>query len=138
MTATPPFTPDQLDAIHQIVRRAIDSRLAPQQLELKRPKSHHTAKEIRWLIVEHVEEFSQWVGKGDFTISVLRLFLSRKTVMREGDTEISNPSHSRNTMWDKQVSQALRKWPSCPIKPAAIAGRYRIDESAVLALRTHI
>ncbi len=130
------FTPDQLDTIHQIVQRAIDARLAPQQLQLKKPKNYHTAKEIRRLIVEHLEEFSQWVGGKDFTISVLRLFLSQKTVMREGDTEIYDPRHSRNTMWDQQVSQAVRDWPLCPIKPEA-GRRYRIDDSAALALRTH-
>lgn len=126
------FTPEQIAAIEQIV----DSRIATLGVrkKLSPQKRYHTVPEIRELIHGNLASLIEWFGDDEFDIAVLRHFLSRMTVMREGDLEIPNPDHQNMTRWDAQVLNAINSWPDCPIVPSSKRRHYRLNPPIQLSL----
>lgn len=124
------FTPEQIEAIEQIVDRRIEA-LGRKKPPLS-PKRYHTVPEIRGLINYHFESLVEWFGDDEFDIAVLRHFLSRKTQLREGDLEIPNPHNQNVTRWDAQVLAAinLATWPESPIVPSLKRRLYRLNRNA--------
>ena len=104
------FTPDQIAIIEQIV----DQRLQAQKQSRQRvSKDYHTTDDIRDLIIEHLSEFREFVGDGEFPVNILRFFLRRKAALRPKDTEMMSDGQER---FFQQVGNAIQPavWPQGP------------------------
>ena len=126
------FTPEQIAAIEAV----IDARLVTLGISLLPPvsrpvKNYHTVDEIRALIRLHLDEIVGWFRYEEFDIATFRYFLARKTTMRPGDLEITNPRHQSTTRWDAQVLAAISQVHS-PIVSTGKRRQYRIAHERVI------
>lgn len=118
------FTPEQIALIEQIV----DQRLQAQKQSRQRTtKDYHTADDVRDLIIEHLSEFREFVGDGEFPVNVLRFFLRRKAPLRPKDTEMLGDGHKgQMERFAQQVGNAIQPavWPQSPFEQVR-NGTYR-------------
>ena len=115
------FTPDQIALIEQIAQRVYDNRSSVAKLPSKptaeaKAKDYHTIPQIRALVLQHLAEFSEYVGQEPFDIAIPRHWFSLKTQMMPGDLIVTNGKHQSVTRWEQQFLSAISSntWPESP------------------------
>jgi hypothetical protein len=120
------FTQDQINFINQLIDDRIAHHAQPDRQQ-SRMRDFHTIKDIRFLIVEYLEEFRDFCFGDEFHIATLASFLKLKTELTAHDKELMPQGRAGNpvTRFESQVQSALAKWPA-PIERAARHGYYRL------------
>jgi len=121
------FTQEQLNLIAEIVDlRTASHEQSMHQLMHKGGTGYHTLEDIRNILVNRLDEFRDFLGDGDFHISVLHAFLRKSVELSPLDKELrSYNSGAPITRFEHQVCQAFKRWQNAPIKRAARRGYYR-------------
>jgi len=120
------FTQDQINFINQLIDDRIAHHAQPDRQQ-SRMRDFHTISDIRFLIVEYLEEFRDFCSGDEFHIATLTSFLKLKTELTAYDKEqmpqgkASNPT----TRFESQVQSVFSKWHDAPIERAARRGYYR-------------
>jgi hypothetical protein len=121
------FTQDQINFINQLIDDRIAHHAQPDRQQ-SRMRDFHTIKDIRFLIVEYLEEFRDFCFGDEFHIATLTSFLKLKTELTAYDKEPKPKGRAGNRMtrFESQVQSALAKWHGAPIERAARRGYYRL------------
>ena len=121
------FTQEQLDLIAEIVDLRIASHeQSMHQLMHKGGTGYHTLEDIRNIMVNRLDEFRDFLGDGDFHISVLHAFLRKSVELSPLDKELRSYNQGVPiTRFEHQLRQAFKNWQNAPIKTATRRGYYR-------------
>ena len=118
------FTQDQINFINQL----IDDRIAHHaQPDRQQSRIFHTINDIRFLIVEYLEEFRDFCSGDEFHIATLTSFLRLQTKLTAHDKEPMPKGKTNNSMtrFESQVQGVFYNWHDAPIERAARRGYYR-------------
>ena len=120
------FTQDQINFINQLIDARIAHHAQPDRQQ-SRMRDFHTISDIRFLIVEYLEEFRDFCSGDEFHIATLTSFLKLKTELTAHDKEPMPQGKAGNPMtrFESQVQSVFSKWHDAPIERAARRGYYR-------------
>lgn len=124
------FTPEQINFIEGLIDKKIQaSAAAPPRGKAATTKDYHTVREIRDLIMKHLDEWREFAFGKDFPLAALRFFLRTKVEMRPGDVEIAKNGNGE-MRFDAQVGNALSvdHWPECPFIRSSRIGHWKFKD----------
>ena len=120
------FTQDQINYINHLIDDRIAHHAQPDRQQ-SRMRDFHTTNDIRFLIVEYLEEFRDFCSGDEFHIATLTSFLKLQTKLTAHDKEPMTQGKTGNTMtrFESQVQNCFYNWHDAPIERAARRGYYR-------------
>lgn len=121
-----PLTPDDLILIQGMIDRAISCNTI-HATKKKLDTGFHSAKEIRNIIIQHIDELRLFVGESEFPIGTVKAFVKKYAKLRPGDLVVLNRSHIA-TRFDGQVTNVFNNLHSWPENPFILVrrGHYRL------------